>query len=258
MAVTLPGPVRDRALALAADALGALPAGEVPARLKAVARFAPARRAKLGAAPLATALDSDPAFLARVAEVARSRSPELAAELEAGSAPAAADPTEVAVLAYLLRVPGWPARVAAAATALDSSTRSGRAAEQEVVRLRAQLGGGPCARQGRAGRPAPADGAGPRRGGWSATGGRGCPARRRGRRVAGAGRRRHGHDSSGGGRPSGHRRRERVTAPARTVRGARAGCRGRQAGGPAGAFGGGRTAASSPGHPRRRRHGAAS
>ena len=84
LGVTLPGPVRDRALALAADTLGALPAGEVPARLKAVARFAPARRAKLGAALLATALDADPAFLARVAEVARARSPELAAELDAG------------------------------------------------------------------------------------------------------------------------------------------------------------------------------
>ena len=52
-AVPLPTPVRDRAVGLAADTLGALAATEIPTRLRAVARFAPARRAKLGSGPLA-------------------------------------------------------------------------------------------------------------------------------------------------------------------------------------------------------------
>ncbi len=135
----LPGPVRERVLSLAAEALGALPPGEVPARLRAVARFAPARRAKLGAGPLSTALDNDPVFLARVAELARIRAPELTAELDAGHVPAAADPAELAALAYLLRSPDWPARVVAAVRALEEASRSGREVEQEAVRLRAQL-----------------------------------------------------------------------------------------------------------------------
>ena len=137
--VTLPGPVRDRALALAAETLGALPPVEVPARLRSVARFAPAKRAKLGAVLLATSLDSDPIFLARVAELARARQPDLATELDAGRVPAAADPVDVAALAYVLRSAGWEERVAAAARALESSGRAGRGAEQEAVRLREQL-----------------------------------------------------------------------------------------------------------------------
>ncbi|MCW2666177.1 MAG: RNA-binding protein, partial [Frankiales bacterium] len=44
----LPGPVRDRLLALASARLGGLPAGEVPPALRAVARFTPAKRARLG------------------------------------------------------------------------------------------------------------------------------------------------------------------------------------------------------------------
>src|SRR5437016_5009638 len=45
----LPEPVRQRVLALAADALGRLPSEEVPAALRAAARFTPAKRARLAA-----------------------------------------------------------------------------------------------------------------------------------------------------------------------------------------------------------------
>ena len=138
-AVPLPTPVRDRAVGLAADTLGALAATEIPTRLRAVARFAPARRAKLGSGPLAAALDTDAAFLARVAELARAREPDLCAELESGRVPAAVDPVDLAALAYVLRAPGWPDRALAAGQAIEAAARAGRGSEQEVVRLREQL-----------------------------------------------------------------------------------------------------------------------
>jgi predicted RNA-binding protein with PIN domain/cell division septum initiation protein DivIVA len=138
-APVLPGPVRDRVLAAAADTLGALPADEVPARLRAVARFAPAKRARLGGTALAAALDSDSFFAARVAEVARGADPEIVAALERGSAPSAADPVELAALAYLVRIPEWPRWVARASEALDKDSGAGRRSEQEVARLRDQL-----------------------------------------------------------------------------------------------------------------------
>ena len=52
----LPVAVRKRVVAIAADTLGRLPADEVPAALRQVARFTPTRRAKAGEAALATAL----------------------------------------------------------------------------------------------------------------------------------------------------------------------------------------------------------
>ncbi|HEY6737970.1 MAG TPA: hypothetical protein VI076_03905, partial [Actinopolymorphaceae bacterium] len=55
----LPESVRGRVIALASDTLGALPADQVPASLRPFARFAPARRARLAATPLGTALDAD-------------------------------------------------------------------------------------------------------------------------------------------------------------------------------------------------------
>lgn len=61
----LPPAVRARVLALAAQVLPSVPS--VPAPLRKVASFAPARRARLGAGPLAAALADDADFRAHVA-----------------------------------------------------------------------------------------------------------------------------------------------------------------------------------------------
>ncbi|MCW2584794.1 MAG: hypothetical protein JWN55_310, partial [Frankiales bacterium] len=44
----LPAEVRARVMALASDRLGALPPDQVPAALRAVARFTPAKRPRAG------------------------------------------------------------------------------------------------------------------------------------------------------------------------------------------------------------------
>ncbi|MDP9443535.1 MAG: NYN domain-containing protein [Actinomycetota bacterium] len=103
----LPEQVRVRVVALAADALAQVPAEQLPAPLRRVAQFAPVRRARLAANQIATALDADPDFRGRIARQVRIVVPDLAAALDAGAPPTAADPVEVAALAYLLRPPGW-------------------------------------------------------------------------------------------------------------------------------------------------------
>ncbi len=158
--VRLPESVRLRVLALAADRLGALPPDEVPAALRRVARFAPLKRARLAAVPIALALESDPGFRATVADAVREGLPELVTALETGSPLPALPIEEVAAAAYLLRPPGWWQLVqeasAAAAAAESSAARAASAAvvarlqEQldllraqsraEVERLRAELG----------------------------------------------------------------------------------------------------------------------
>jgi predicted RNA-binding protein with PIN domain len=126
----LPGPVRARVVALAAEALGTLKTEDVPPSLKAVARFTPAKRARSGGVPLGAALANDPVFRQRVAGWLRVREPELSAALEGPDAAAlpAADPVEVAALAYLLRPPGWAAALRDAERALAAdAARSGEA-----------------------------------------------------------------------------------------------------------------------------------
>lgn len=68
----LPAAVQIRVIALAAAAVGAATPAQIPPGLAAVARFAPAKRASRGAAPLARAVQSDPGFRASVAHLARS------------------------------------------------------------------------------------------------------------------------------------------------------------------------------------------
>jgi hypothetical protein len=103
----LPEHVRTRIVELAADALTALDADTLPVALRRVARFTPAKRARLAAAPLAAALEADAAFRHRVGAHAASTLPGLADAMAEGSAPPAADPVDVAVLAYLARPKAW-------------------------------------------------------------------------------------------------------------------------------------------------------
>ncbi|WP_186382499.1 NYN domain-containing protein [Amycolatopsis rhizosphaerae] len=64
----LPEPVRTRLAELAADALGKLPRADIPQQLRPVAKFAPAKRARLGAAALLSALESSSSFRTEVLE----------------------------------------------------------------------------------------------------------------------------------------------------------------------------------------------
>ncbi len=136
----LPEPVRQRVLALAAAAIGVLPADELPAALRRVAQFAPNRRARLGAAAIATQIVTDPVLRQRVGARVIEQAGELGAAVAQGAPPAVADPVEVAALAYLGRPPRWLELVAGAAATLRSDAESAAmadrlaTAEQRVAR----------------------------------------------------------------------------------------------------------------------------
>jgi predicted RNA-binding protein with PIN domain len=88
----LPEPVRDRIAELAAAALGKLPTADVPRQLRPVAKFAPAKRAKLGAAALIATLGESSRFRTAVLEWLRDHRPDAldpnSAESVAGAAAA--------------------------------------------------------------------------------------------------------------------------------------------------------------------------
>jgi len=91
----LPPPVGARLADLAAAALGDLPAVDVPTSLRQVAKFAPAKRAKVGGARLLLALRELPAFRAAVLQWAREHRPD-AVDVDAP------DPVLAAAAAVLL------------------------------------------------------------------------------------------------------------------------------------------------------------
>jgi predicted RNA-binding protein with PIN domain len=132
-----------RVVTLAADALGLLDEDQVPATLKRVRAFAPARRARLGAAQIAGAVAHDEDFRIRVADQVRAALPDLAQALDAGVPAPAADPVDLAAVAYLLRPEGWVGLVSAASDAADAERTSaavqeaGRHAERLAQRLHA-------------------------------------------------------------------------------------------------------------------------
>lgn len=137
----LPEAVRHRVISMAADALAVLPPDEVPAALRPFARFTPSRRARLAATPLAAALEHDATFRDRIADRVRLALPDLVAALETGAPPAAADPLDVAAVAYLLRTDGWSGVVSTAGAELERAAvraATDRAA-QTVSRLQEEL-----------------------------------------------------------------------------------------------------------------------
>lgn len=67
----LPEPVRARLAELAADALGKMPRVDIPQQLRPVAKFAPAKRARLGATALLATLQDSAAFRTAVLEWVR-------------------------------------------------------------------------------------------------------------------------------------------------------------------------------------------
>jgi len=137
----LPEPVRQRVVALAADALAGLPAEQVPAGLRPFARFAAQKRARLAATPIASALEADVTFRTSVAERLREGAPDLAAALDRGTPPVAADPLDVAAAAYLLRPPGWTDHVEHARKEVARAEEAQRATESAdaIARVESRL-----------------------------------------------------------------------------------------------------------------------
>ncbi|MDT4995179.1 MAG: hypothetical protein QOH97_5071 [Actinoplanes sp.] len=128
----LPEPVRLRVTTLVAAALPGMPPEEMPVPLRRVARFAPNRRARLGAAAIATQLATDPLFRQRIGKRAGTEAGDLGEVVASGTAPAAADPVEVAALAYLTRPDGWRELIEAAGEAVREE--AGSAAVAGLVR----------------------------------------------------------------------------------------------------------------------------
>jgi predicted RNA-binding protein with PIN domain len=129
---SLPEPVRQRVVTLAAAALTAIPFDELPLPLRRVAKFAPNRRARLGGTMIAGALTGDPLFRQRVASRVLEDTGDLGIAVADGTVPAAADPVEVAALAYLARPPGWVEMVEAAGQLVRAEADS--AAVTELLR----------------------------------------------------------------------------------------------------------------------------
>jgi predicted RNA-binding protein with PIN domain/phage shock protein A len=137
----LPEPVRARVVGLAAEALGRMDVEQLPPSLKKVATFAPVRRARLAGPQIAGAVAQDDGFRERLARQVRAELPELAAALDAGTAVPAADPVEVAAVAYLLRPDDWTERVLAAVEVMDAErvVAGHRQTADRVERLGVQL-----------------------------------------------------------------------------------------------------------------------
>lgn len=124
----LPEPVRARLAEVAAAALGDLAPSDVPQRLKAVAKFAPAKRARVAAAPMLAALGDGKAFRSAVVMWARGHLPEV---LE----PSPDDPVAAAAAAVLLDTGDAAALVQAAA---ERAEESGLRAERDALQVRVQ------------------------------------------------------------------------------------------------------------------------
>jgi predicted RNA-binding protein with PIN domain len=129
---SLPEPVRQRVVTLAAAALSGIPFDELPLPLRRVAKFAPNRRARLGGTMIAGALTGDPLFRQRIAGRVLEDAGDLGVAVLDGTVPAAADPVEVAALAYLARPQGWVEVVEAAGQTLRAEADS--AAVTELLR----------------------------------------------------------------------------------------------------------------------------
>ena len=137
----LPEPVRNRLAELAADALGRMPRTDIPQQLRPVAKFAPAKRARLGATALLSTLQDSPAFRTAVLEWVREYRQD-------ALNPNDEDPVAAATAAVLLGESSASSRVRliaknAAETALraerDAAVARNQKLEAELARTREEL-----------------------------------------------------------------------------------------------------------------------
>ncbi len=120
----LPEAVRNRLVSLVAASLGDV--AHLPASLKKVAGFAPARRAKLGAAAILAELERDDELRERVAVQVRARASD--------------DDGDLAALAWLERAEGWEGHIedAVRRQAARSPQRSPDPQLEQRLRARAE------------------------------------------------------------------------------------------------------------------------
>jgi predicted RNA-binding protein with PIN domain len=130
---------RQRLVTIAADVVGRMPPEQVPAALRTIARFTPAKRARLGGTALSAALDADADFRDRVAGVVAEASPQLAGAVREGSSTIASDPVDTAVVAYLLRPERWTDMLADANARWAAERGHGEATAAESARLREEI-----------------------------------------------------------------------------------------------------------------------
>ncbi|WP_410584623.1 NYN domain-containing protein [Amycolatopsis sp. lyj-108] len=138
---SLPDTVRERIAELAAAAVGKLPVADVPRQLRPVAKFAPAKRAKLGGAALLAALGESSQFRVAVTEWLRDHRKD-------ALDPNAPDSVAAAAAAVLLGEAGAAGRVRLVAknaeeTALraerDAALARNQRLETELAQLREEL-----------------------------------------------------------------------------------------------------------------------
>ena len=122
---SLPGAVRARVVAQAAEVLPDVP--NLPAPVRRVAAFAPARRARLGASAIEEAL-ADPELRERVG-----------VQLAARPEPDPGDDAAVAARAWLTRPEGWADQVEERAARLSAASADTVARDRELARVRARL-----------------------------------------------------------------------------------------------------------------------
>jgi YacP-like NYN domain-containing protein len=137
--VVLVEPARMQVIELAANVLGRLAADEVPLSLRPFARFAPAKRARLGSVAIAASLDRDELFRGRVAQTVADTSPELVATLAEGGPTSAADPIDIIAAAYLTRPDGWTHIVEQATERWHAERGAEAPAEGELRKLRDEV-----------------------------------------------------------------------------------------------------------------------
>lgn len=132
--VELPEAIRERIAELAAAALGKLPVADIPRQLRPVARFAPAKRAKLGGSALLSTLGESSRFRTAVLEWLREHRADV---LD----PNALDSIAAATAAVLLGEASADSRVRLVAkNAEETSLRAERdAALARIHRLEADL-----------------------------------------------------------------------------------------------------------------------
>src|SRR5262245_10838040 len=118
----LPEAVRSRLVSLVAASLGDVT--PLPAALKQVAGFAPARRARLGAGAIMTELERDDELRERVAVQVRVR--------------ATGDANDVAALAWLERSEGWEDAVRAVAERPQAKADAAQQEREQRLRDRAE------------------------------------------------------------------------------------------------------------------------
>ncbi len=137
----LPAAVRVRLAEIAADAVGEITPVDIPPPVRPVARFAPTKRARLGAGPLLTGLRTCPPFRAAVTEWAREHRPavlDLTAPDPASAATAALLLADGAAVHYVELVRRREMDAALRAERDTAVQRAGRL-EAELTRLRDEL-----------------------------------------------------------------------------------------------------------------------